>query len=156
MEAVARQEQIGVDVLLRRVAEGTVAIPKNANRQMESVRGVGLGLRTKVNANIGTSAAYPDIKDELVKLKTAIDAGADAVMDLSTGGDLTDIRQVILQRCAVPLGTVPIYETAVGVVADRGAITKITGDDHPSPGIAVFQATFSVSDHRVGSPVDVA
>ncbi|MHB9036563.1 MAG: phosphomethylpyrimidine synthase ThiC [Armatimonadota bacterium] len=129
MELVARDERIDVDLLVRRVAEGTVCIPKNANRDFASMRAVGLGLRTKVNANIGTSAAYPDIKDELIKLKVAVDAGADAVMDLSTGGDLTSIRKVILERCPVPLGTVPIYETSVNIVNERGAITKITGDD---------------------------
>ncbi|MCE5313918.1 MAG: phosphomethylpyrimidine synthase ThiC [Armatimonadota bacterium] len=129
MELVAQDEQINVDVLVRRVAEGTVCIPKNVNRDFASMRAVGLGLRTKVNANIGTSAAYPDIKDELIKLKVAIDAGADAVMDLSTGGDLTGIRKVILDKCPVPLGTVPIYEAAVNIANERGAITKITGDD---------------------------
>ena len=129
METVARDERMDIDLLVRRVAEGTVVIPKNANRDLKRVGGVGLGLRTKVNANIGTSATFPDIKDELVKLKTAIDAGADAVMDLSTGGDLTAIRKVIIQRCPVALGTVPIYECAVDVVEERGAITRITADD---------------------------
>ena len=129
MERVARDERMETDLLVKRVAEGTIVIPKNAHREMDGVRGVGLGLRTKVNANIGTSAAFPDIKDELVKLKTSIDAGADAVMDLSTGGDLTAIRKVIIERCPVPLGTVPIYECAVDVVDSSGGITKITGDD---------------------------
>lgn len=129
MEIVARDEQMDIDLLVRRVAEGTIVIPKNANREMKKVGGVGLGLKTKVNANIGTSAAFPDIKDELVKLKVAIDAGADAVMDLSTGGDLTDIRKVIIERCDVALGTVPIYECAVGIVEERGGITKITAED---------------------------
>ena len=129
MEVVARDERIETDVLVKRVADGTVVIPCNANRQMASVRGVGLGLRTKVNANIGTSADYPDIKDELLKLQVAVEAGADAVMDLSTGGDLANIRRIVIERCPVPLGTVPIYEAAVRVVADRGGITKMTADD---------------------------
>ena len=129
MEIVAREERMDIDLLVRRVAEGTIVIPKNANREMKKVGGVGLGLRTKVNANIGTSATFPDIKDELVKLRVAIEAGADAVMDLSTGGDLTDIRKVIIERCDVALGTVPIYECAVGIAEERGAITKITAED---------------------------
>ncbi len=129
MEKVAQDEQINVDLLLKRIADGTAVIPCNANREMAQVRGVGLGLRTKVNANIGTSLDYPDIKDELLKLKTAVDAGSDAVMDLSTGGDLTNIRKLIIDRCPVPLGTVPIYEAAVKVAADRGSITKITAED---------------------------
>lgn len=129
MKQVALDERIDIDLLVKRIAEGTVVIPKNANRAMADVRGVGLGLRTKVNANIGTSAAFRDIKDELVKLKVSIDAGADAVMDLSTGGDLTAIRKVILERCSVPLGTVPIYECAVDVIDSNGGIVKITADD---------------------------
>lgn len=129
MEIVARDEQMDIDLLARRVAEGTIVIPKNASRELKRVGGVGLGLRTKVNANIGTSATFPDIKDELVKLKTAIDAGADAVMDLSTGGNLADIRKVIIERCPVALGTVPIYECAVDVVEERGGITEITTED---------------------------
>lgn len=129
MEVVARDEQMDIDLLVRRVAEGTIVIPKNANREMKRVGGVGLGLRTKVNANIGTSATYTDIGDELLKLKVAVEAGADAVMDLSTGGDLTGIRKVIIERCPVALGTVPIYECAVDVVEERGAITRITAED---------------------------
>ena len=129
MEAVARDEGIETDVLVKRVAEGTVVIPCNENRQMASVRGIGLGLRTKVNANIGTSADYPDIKDELVKLQVALEAGADAIMDLSTGGDLANIRKVIIERCPVPIGTVPIYEAAVRVAKERGSITRMTAED---------------------------
>ena len=129
MEVVARDECMDKDLLLKRIAEGTVVIPNNVGRQMASVRGVGLGLRTKVNANIGTSTDYPDIKDELIKLKVAVDAGADAVMDLSTGGNLEGIRKVIVDKCPVPLGTVPIYEAIVRAVADRGAVAKMTEDD---------------------------
>lgn len=129
MEAVARDERFDKDLLLKRIAEGSVVIPKNATREMASVRGVGLGLRTKVNANIGTSADYPDVKDELMKLQVALEAGADAVMDLSTGGNLESIRRVIIERCPVPLGTVPIYDAAVTIAAERGSITRITGDD---------------------------
>lgn len=129
MEIVARDEGMAPDLLLKRVADGTVVIPCNVNRQMASVRGVGLGLRTKVNANIGTSKDYPDMKDELLKLKVAVDAGTDAMMDLSTGGDLRSIRRIIIERCPVPLGTVPVYEAAVRVAEDRGSITKITDDD---------------------------
>lgn len=129
MEQVAKSENIDVDVLVKRVAAGTVVIPKNVNRDFERVEGVGLGLRTKVNANIGTSATFPDVKDELAKLRAAVDAGTDAMMDLSTGGDLTEIRKAILEQCDVMLGTVPIYECAVDVVGEHGGIVKITADD---------------------------
>ncbi len=129
MELVALAENIDIDVLVKRVAAGTVVIPKNVRRDFVRVEGVGLGLRTKVNANIGTSATFPDIKDELAKLKAAVDAGADAMMDLSTGGDLTEIRKAILEHSDVMLGTVPIYECAVNVVGQHGGIVKITADD---------------------------
>jgi phosphomethylpyrimidine synthase len=129
IEKVAQDEGVDVDILVKRVAEGTVVIPCNSNRQMASVRGIGLGLRTKVNANIGTSADYPDINDELIKLQVALEAGADAIMDLSTGGDLENIRRIIIERCPVPIGTVPIYEAAVRVAKERGSITRMTADD---------------------------
>lgn len=129
MEAVAHDEKMDIDLLVRRVAEGTIVIPKNVNREMKKVGGVGLGLRTKVNANIGTSTAFPEVEGELIKLKAALDAGADAVMDLSTGGNLTEIRKAITERCDVAIGTVPIYETAAAVVEQRGGIVKITADD---------------------------
>ena len=129
MEIVARDERIDVRVLAERIGAGTVVIPKNRLREMALPRGVGLGLRTKVNANIGTSGDYPDLADEMLKLDEALDAGADTVMDLSTGGDLTAIRKAIIEKCPVPLGTVPIYEAAIKVAAERGSIIKMTGDD---------------------------
>lgn len=129
MEAVASDERVDVGTLVGRIAAGTIVIPKNVNRELTSPRGVGAGLRTKVNANIGTSQDYPSLDDELPKLRAALEAGADAMMDLSTGGDLTSIRKEILANCPVPLGTVPIYEAAVRVVADRGSIVQITADD---------------------------
>jgi phosphomethylpyrimidine synthase len=117
------------DLLTKRVAEGTVVIPKNVLREVPQLRGVGLGLRTKVNANIGTSSDFQSVEDELAKLEAALDAGADAVMDLSTGGDLASIREQIIAKCPVPLGTVPIYDASVTIARERGSITKITADD---------------------------
>lgn len=129
MRAVAAQEQIDAEVLLKRIAEGTVVIPKNATRELTKLRGVGLGLRTKVNANIGTSPDFVCLEDELAKLEASLDAGADAVMDLSTGGDLASIREAIIAQCPVPLGTVPIYDASVTIARERGSITKITAED---------------------------
>lgn len=129
MEMVAREERIDARILAERIAAGTVVIPKNRMREMASPRGVGLGLRTKVNANIGTSSDYPNLADEMPKLDAALVAGADAIMDLSTGGDLASIRKSIIEKCPVPLGTVPIYEAAVKVAAERGSIVQMTGED---------------------------
>jgi len=74
--------------------------------------GIGEGLRTKVNANIGTSPDRASLKAEMAKLRAAVDAGADTVMDLSTGGNIPGIRKAILDAAAVPVGTVPLYEAA--------------------------------------------
>ncbi len=129
MKQVARQENVDVDTLVKRIAEGSVVIPRNANRSLKEVRGIGRGLRTKVNANIGTSRDYCDVEEEIKKLRAALEAGADAVMDLSTGGDLSSIRKKILEQCPVPLGTVPIYEAAVRIGSERGSITRMTAED---------------------------
>lgn len=93
---------------------------------MERVVGIGKNLRTKINANIGTSRDNVDLEYELKKLKIALAMGADAIMDLSTGGPVDEIRQVILDNCPVPLGTVPIYQTAVETVEKKKkAIVKM-------------------------------
>ena len=93
------------------VAEGTICIPKNKNHQFEKIMGVGKGLSTKVNANIGSSKDYPEVSQELQKLCVCLKAGADTVMDLSMGGELDAIRREILKSCPIPLGTVPIYQS---------------------------------------------
>jgi phosphomethylpyrimidine synthase len=96
------------------VAGGRVVIPKNRLRHDLRLAGIGQGLKVKVNANIGTSRDYANLDDERAKLEVALEAGADAVMDLSTGGDLDAIREDLLSRCIVPFGTVPVYELIVG------------------------------------------
>jgi phosphomethylpyrimidine synthase len=82
-----------------------------------------------VNANIGTSADSGNVETELTKLKVALEAGADTVMDLSTGGDISAIRRSILSACPLPVGTVPIYQAAIDAVERRGAIVDMTADD---------------------------
>lgn len=113
MKFVARSEAISEELLRRRIAHGLVVIPANKNHNRLNPIGIGLGLRTKVNANIGTSPIQCNLKVELRKLKVALEAGADTIMDLSTGGDLDDIRKKIISRCNVPFGTVPIYQAAI-------------------------------------------
>jgi len=125
---VAETEGVDPDLLCARLAEGTVAIPANQNHPHLLPRGIGKGLTIKVNANIGTSKDHVDIEEELKKLRVAVEAGADAVMDLSTGGDLVAIRQAILKETRIPLGTVPIYQAAVDAVADKGGIIHMTPD----------------------------
>jgi phosphomethylpyrimidine synthase len=112
MEKVAKAEDIDVQKLRRRLAEGRIIIPKNVNRKSDPL-GIGKGLRTKVNANVGSSSELEDVKWEVEKAKTAVRYGADTVMDLSTGSDFNKIREGIMQALDVPIGTVPIYESAV-------------------------------------------
>lgn len=111
MEKVAKDEQIDVQELRQLIADGKVVIPKNVNRDFD-VRAIGKKMKTKVNANIGTSGDCPFIDIELEKLDAALRAGADSVMDLSTGGDLNEVRRRIEEKCSVMLGTVPIYAVA--------------------------------------------
>ncbi len=114
MEEVAKREGLSPEEVRERVAKGTVIIPRNRNRKnIQRIEGIGEGLRTKVNANIGTSSDYVNYQEELEKLKAAVEAGADAVMDLSTGGDLDYMRRRVLEECPVMVGTVPIYQAAI-------------------------------------------
>jgi phosphomethylpyrimidine synthase len=112
LKQVAKVERVSEDELLQLVATGRVVIPANIHSKLEKPCGIGKGLKVKVNANLGTSPDYPSQEEELKKLQMALDARADTVMDLSTGGDLTAIRKAIRAHCPVPLGTVPIYEAA--------------------------------------------
>jgi phosphomethylpyrimidine synthase len=128
MERVAQKENIDPEVLRARVAEGTVVIPANINHGHLDPVGIGKGLTIKVNANIGTSRDHADLAEELSKLSAAIDSKADAVMDLSTGGDITKIRRAILEDLKLPVGTVPIYQAAVETARDFGGIIHLTPD----------------------------
>jgi phosphomethylpyrimidine synthase len=124
----AKAENLGEDFIREGVATGTIVIPKNINRSLKKIVAVGAGLKTKVNANIGTSPDHIDLAEELQKLDTAVKAGADAVMDLSTGGNLTQVRKEILAACPVQVGTVPIYEAACRTVAKGKKISQIDGE----------------------------
>ncbi|MCL2149916.1 MAG: phosphomethylpyrimidine synthase ThiC [Dehalococcoidia bacterium] len=129
MVGVACAEEMEAELLCREVAEGMVVIPANVNHRGLIPCGIGRGLCTKVNANLGTSADFCEVDAELNKLQTALAAGADAVMDLSTGGDLPAIRRAVLAHCPVPLGSVPIYEAAVTAIATHGAVVGMSEDD---------------------------
>jgi len=129
MEIVAAREGLAPEFVRDGIAAGRIVIPRNVNREVGLPCGIGAGLRTKVNANIGTSADFPEVEPELAKLRVAIESGADAVMDLSTGGDLAAVRKVILENCTVPLGTVPIYEAVVTSAGASGSILDMTEDD---------------------------
>ncbi|MBP7791593.1 MAG: phosphomethylpyrimidine synthase ThiC [Candidatus Goldbacteria bacterium] len=129
MKQVAQQENINVKELCGLVAKGEVVITKNKNRSFKKLIGIGSRMRVKVNANIGSSQDVSDVTNELIKLKASIDVGADTVMDLSTGGDIKAIRKAIIEKSSVPIGTVPIYETAVNALNNKKSIDKITADE---------------------------
>jgi len=129
IKKLAREEKISVDELLSLVARGRVVIPYNRNHSPARPAAIGLRMRTKVNVNLGTSRDYPDLKTEIAKLKISLKYGADAVMDLSTGGDIRAIRKILLSRSPLPLGTVPIYQAAIEAISRRGSIVRMTEDD---------------------------
>ena len=143
MKAVAQAENIAPADLRELIKSGRAVLLSNSlrwtgfkNLPQEVICGVGKRLRIKVNANIGTSTDYSDVKDEIKKLKIASDAGADAVMDLSTSGDIGSIRRKILSKSLIPLGSVPVYEAAAYALSRQkkkagiqGSIKELTADD---------------------------
>ncbi len=129
MRIVAEAEDLHPQELRALVASGAVAIPANPAHECLVPRGVGQGLTVKVNANIGSSPDRCDPAEELAKLQAALDAGADAVMDLSTGGDLRAMRAQVLANSPVPVGTVPIYQAAVDITGQDKGIVDLTADD---------------------------
>ncbi|KPK98211.1 MAG: phosphomethylpyrimidine synthase, partial [candidate division Zixibacteria bacterium SM23_73_2] len=118
LEKIAQIEGVSKEFLQKGIERGNIVILKNKNHSIAPV-GIGKGLSTKINANLGTSPDMVDFDLELEKLETAVKYGADTVMDLSTGGDIRKLRQRILEKSRVPVGTVPIYE-AVCDLAKRG------------------------------------
>ncbi|MBW1902621.1 MAG: phosphomethylpyrimidine synthase ThiC, partial [Deltaproteobacteria bacterium] len=128
MHQVAEFEGTTDEVIRERVAEGSVVIPKNIHHSFVA-RGIGKGLKTKVNANIGTSPSHFNLEEELAKLDVSVDVGADAVMDLSTGGDLELILTSILSRSPVMIGTVPIYKTLSKAFSENRKCADVTEDE---------------------------
>ncbi|MEM2110113.1 MAG: phosphomethylpyrimidine synthase ThiC [Candidatus Odinarchaeota archaeon] len=125
---IARDEGVAAEKLTRLVAAGRVVIVRNLTRSNVSPIGIGEGLRTKVNANIGTSSEVIDYKLEVEKAKIAQKYGADTVMDLSTGGDIGLVRREIIKAVNIPVGTVPIYEAAIQAVKKKNAIVEMDED----------------------------
>ncbi|HLN35030.1 MAG TPA: phosphomethylpyrimidine synthase ThiC [Nitrososphaeraceae archaeon] len=130
MIQVAKDEDIDLNFLIQKVASGSIIIPRNnVRRQDIKVVGIGKGLRTKVNVNIGTSTLYQNIDEEIAKAKVAVKYGGDTIMDLSDGGDLNLIREKLLEAAPITFGTVPIYQAyAYGVEKYKNPL-NITEDD---------------------------
>ena len=131
MESVAKKEQVDVEFIRKGIAQGRIIIPKSNQRNTEPI-GIGEGLLVKINANVGSSKRICDIEGELEKAKIAVKYGADTVMDLSTGvteADVKIIRNQILNEINVPIGTVPIYQSALIALEKKGAIINFDEDD---------------------------
>lgn len=129
MEKAASLESVKPEFIRQGIAEGTIVIPANINHNQLQARAFGKGLTTKVNANFGTSEDYDQIEKELEKLKIAQNAGADAIMDLSTGSKIKLTRQKILAAAQLPVGTVPIYQAAVKTIESGRSIVEMTVDE---------------------------
>jgi len=112
IKSVAKSENLECDLVLAELAAGRLVIPANKLHLKTNLKPCGIGriLRTKVNANIGTSSERCSLDAEIEKMQVALAVGADAIMDLSTGGNLDGIRCELLARCPAPFGTVPIYQ----------------------------------------------
>ncbi len=156
MASVAAAEKRDTDFIRRGVDNGTIVIPANRLREISSVCGVGTGLRTKVNANIGSSPDRAVLEEELAKLRAACDAGADAVMDLSVGGDIDLIRRKILHESNVPVGSVPLYDAAVQAVESGRSVVQMTAGEmiaafekHARDGIDFFVVHCGVTRESV-------
>lgn len=128
IEAVARFEGKPVEFILKGLAAGRLIVPHNVKRENFDVKGIGEGLRTKINANVGTSPDYANIDEEVKKARIAVKYGADSVMDLSIGGEIDEVRRRILKAVNVPVGTVPIYQAGIKA-AEGGSIVDMSSDD---------------------------
>lgn len=125
---VAKKENADPEWLRNEITSGRIVIPKNINHDFP-VRGIGNGLCTKINANIGTSEKHCNFSEEIEKMKIAEKYGADAIMDLSTGGDLQMILQQILKESSVMVGTVPIYSVATRLLCKGKKIAQLDPED---------------------------
>ncbi len=125
----ASEEGVSPEKLRESIAAGRAVIPKNRMRKSIRPVAVGEGLRVKVNANVGSSRDRADVSLEIEKMRVAVAAGADAVMDLSTGGPIDEIRRAILDECPVPVGTVPVYQAAADAAGKGKSWVELSADD---------------------------
>ena len=131
MRQVAKDEDVELNFLVQRVANGSIIIPNNNIRRQKKVKvvGIGHGLKTKVNVNIGTSTLYQNLDEEISKAKVAVKYGGDTIMDLSDGGDIDLIREKLLEATPITFGTVPVYQAyAYGVQKSKNPL-DITEED---------------------------
>src|SRR3989339_44017 len=129
MLSVAKSENVSKEYIRTGIATGRIVITSSLLHKPKKVCGIGKGLKTKVNVNIGTSPERSTLKQELAKLKVAIECGADAVMDLSTGGDMDKTRAMIIKNSPIAVGTVPIYQASVEAIRKRKSVVEMTKEE---------------------------
>jgi phosphomethylpyrimidine synthase len=133
MKISAQDEGVSPEFIRKGIEDGFIVVTRNVRHTGIKPLAIGKGLKTKINANIGTSIDRVDINVELEKVKVSMAAGADTIMDLSTGGDIRKIRQEIMRISTLAVGTVPIYQAAAKMISEKKAIIEMTADD-------IFQA----------------
>ncbi len=129
LKSVAEDEGFSPEELLDSITQGKIVIPHNPHHSSIHPAGIGQKLRTKVNVNIGTSVDFPQEENELKKVEISLKYETDTLMDLSTGGNITQIRKMILEKAPIPLGTVPIYQAAITAIEQRNSIVDMKEDD---------------------------
>ena len=130
MKQCAISEGVPEERIRQGLAEGTTVITQNVKHRNIAPLAIGKGLRAKVNANVGTSVDHNNIEEELEKVRAAIEAGADTIMDLSTGPGIDETRKTVMKASTVPVGTVPIYQAAVEMPRKKNRpMVEMTADD---------------------------
>jgi phosphomethylpyrimidine synthase len=128
MSTVASEEGVTPEFICRGIANGRIVIPMSPYRETRPV-GIGKGLRTKVNASVGTSSDIVDVEMEVEKTKIAEKAGADTIMELSTGGDFYEIRKRVVEATSLSVGSVPLYQAFIEAANTSGSIIDMREDD---------------------------
>ena len=156
MKRVAEREGLDAELVRREVAEGRAIIPANVHhlKQKLDPMGIGIALTCKINANIGNSAVTSDVATELKKLHTAVHYGSDTVMDLSTGGNIDEIRQAIIAESTVPIGTVDAAMTACRISSMLPPVERsITVSEPRSTAILSLASSLSTFEVTAELPI---
>ena len=128
MRTVASDEGVTPEFICRGIANGQIVIPVSPYRETKPI-GIGKGLKTKVNASVGTSSDIADVDLEVEKTKVAEASGADSIMELSTAGDFYEIRRRIIEATSLSVGSVPLYQAFIEAARESGSIVDMREDD---------------------------
>ncbi|MBC8200151.1 MAG: phosphomethylpyrimidine synthase ThiC [Desulfobacterales bacterium] len=157
MEICAGQEGVEPEFIRKGIEDGNIVVVRNKKHTSVLPLAIGRGLKTKVNANIGTSKDRSDLDLELKKVKVCVAAKADTIMDLSTGGDIRAIRKAIISQSSLIIGTVPIYQAAANMLNSKKAIVEMSADDmfdvieeHGKDGVDFITVHCGVTKRSVG------